>query len=90
MLPYIYSEAVNQFNTQRFWDPSLLINLTADPAYNSAKKALTLLLVPPKPVGGDEDAPSRAVDFFDQSEIYPGMLANRDLRRKALGSTSNL
>jgi magnesium-dependent phosphatase 1 len=36
-----------------------------------ARDALTLLLIPPKP--GDKDAkPDKAIDFFDQLEIYPG------------------
>ncbi|EIN06516.1 magnesium-dependent phosphatase-1 [Punctularia strigosozonata HHB-11173 SS5] len=36
-----------------------------------ARQALDLLLVPPKP--GDKDgAPTRAIQFFDEMEIYPG------------------
>lgn len=36
-----------------------------------AREALSLLLVPPK-AGNNTAAPTRAIEFFDQMEIYPG------------------
>ncbi|KAJ3858650.1 magnesium-dependent phosphatase-1 [Lentinula novae-zelandiae] len=39
-------------------------------APTSARSALTLLLVPP--MEGSKDEPMKAIDFFDQLEIYPG------------------
>ena len=40
--------------------------------YRSARQALGLLLVPP-PAGHKNEAPTPAIQFFDQLEIYPGI-----------------
>jgi hypothetical protein len=50
-----------------FCDICLLIN------QQSAREALSLLLVPPK-AGDDEPSVMPAIKFFDQLEIYPGTL----------------
>ena len=41
----------------------------------SAREALSLLLVPPK-VGDDKSSVMPAIKFFDQLEIYPGTLTS--------------
>lgn len=41
----------------------------------SAREALSLLLVPPK-AGDDESPVMPAIKFFDQLEIYPGTLTS--------------
>jgi magnesium-dependent phosphatase 1 len=50
-------------------DIRLLIN------QQSAREALSLLLVPPK-TGDDKSPVMPAIKFFDQLEIYPGTLAH--------------
>jgi hypothetical protein len=50
-----------------FCDIRLVINR------QSAREALSLLLIPPK-AGDDESPVMPAIKFFDQLEIYPGTL----------------
>lgn len=49
-----------------FCDIRLVINR------QSAREALSLLLIPPK--AGDDESVMPAIKFFDQLEIYPGTL----------------
>lgn len=62
----------------------VVLHLNVSPHLYSARKALSLLLVPP--AAGHKDAsPTTAIQFFDQLEIYPGTLS----RYQVLGLSSH-